>query len=106
MPDDRGANQSRAEAAGRAGNCTGEDGVRGIKESSEKGLFCDSPVFFYADNDLKPCLDFFILDIRFEKDDTVVLIETKQSFKKSDEAQLDEYLQQERVLHYGIFSKS
>lgn len=43
----------------------------------------------------------FKLDIRFEKDDTVVLIETKQSFKKSDEAQLNEYLQQERVLHYG-----
>lgn len=43
----------------------------------------------------------FKLDIRFEKDDTVVLVETKQSFKKSDEAQLNEYLQQERVLHYG-----
>lgn len=43
----------------------------------------------------------FKLDIRFEKDDTVILIETKQSFKKSDEVQLNEYLQQERVLHYG-----
>ena len=41
------------------------------------------------------------MDIRFEKDDTVVLVETKQSFKKSDEDQLSEYLQQERVLHYG-----
>ena len=43
----------------------------------------------------------FKLDIRFEKDDTVILIETKQSFKKSDGVQLNEYLQQERVLHYG-----
>lgn len=43
----------------------------------------------------------FKLDIRFEKDDTVILIETKQIFKKSDEIQLNEYLQQERVLHYG-----
>lgn len=43
----------------------------------------------------------FKLDIRFEKDDIVVLVETKQAFKKSDEAQLDEYLQQERALHYG-----
>lgn len=41
----------------------------------------------------------FKLDIRFEKDDTVVLIETKQSFKKSDEIQLNEYLQQEKALH-------
>lgn len=43
----------------------------------------------------------FKLDLRFEKDDTVVIIETKQSFKKSDEEQLNEYLQQERALHYG-----
>lgn len=43
----------------------------------------------------------FKLDIRFEKDDVVVLVETKQLFKKSDEAQLNEYLQQERALHYG-----
>ena len=43
----------------------------------------------------------FKLDIRFEKDDVVVLVETKQLFKKADEAQLNEYLQQERALHYG-----
>ncbi len=43
----------------------------------------------------------FKLDIRFEKDNTVVLVETKQSFKKSDEAQLSEYVQQERALHPG-----
>ena len=43
----------------------------------------------------------FKLDIRFEKDDVVVLVETKQLFKKSDETQLNEYLQQERALHYG-----
>ena len=43
----------------------------------------------------------FKLDIRFEHEDVVVLIETKQKFKKSDEKQLDEYLQEEQILHYG-----
>lgn len=43
----------------------------------------------------------FKLDIRFEKGDVVVLVETKQLLKKSDEAQLNEYLQQERALHYN-----
>lgn len=41
------------------------------------------------------------MDIRFEKGDVVVLVETKQLLKKSDEAQLNEYLQQERALHYN-----
>lgn len=40
------------------------------------------------------------IDIRFELDDVVVLIETKQNFKKRDEKQLAEYLQEERALHY------
>ncbi len=40
------------------------------------------------------------LDLRFEKEDTVVLIETKQNFKLSDEIQLAEYLMEERALHY------
>jgi len=43
----------------------------------------------------------FKLDIRFEDDDYVVLIETKQKFVKNDEKQLAEYLEEERVLHYG-----
>ena len=43
----------------------------------------------------------FKLDIRFEYEDVVVLIETKQNFKKADEKQLNEYLQEERLLHYG-----
>ncbi len=43
----------------------------------------------------------FKLDIRFECGDVVVLIETKQSFTKADEKQLNEYLQEERALHYG-----
>ena len=53
------------------------------------------------ENALGRSFSHFKLDIRFEKDDTVVLVETKQSFKKSDEDQLNEYLQQEQVLHYG-----
>lgn len=40
----------------------------------------------------------FKLDIRFEKGDIVILVETKQIFKKSDEAQLAEYLEEERAL--------
>lgn len=41
----------------------------------------------------------FKLDIRFEKGDIVILVETKQVFKKADEAQLAEYLEEERALH-------
>jgi len=43
----------------------------------------------------------FKLDIRFECNDIVVLIETKQNFVEADEIQLAEYLSLERVLHYG-----
>lgn len=43
----------------------------------------------------------FKLDIRFESEDVVLLIETKQSFTKKDEEQLAEYLAEERALHYG-----
>jgi hypothetical protein len=43
----------------------------------------------------------FKLDIRFEKGDVVILVETKQVFKESDEAQLAEYLEEERALHKG-----
>ncbi len=39
------------------------------------------------------------LDLRFQKDDVVVLIETKQNFKKSDEAQLKEYLEIEQAVY-------
>jgi type I restriction-modification system DNA methylase subunit len=46
-------------------------------------------------------VEHYKLDIRFEKDDVVLLIETKQNFTMADEKQLDEYLQEERVLHYG-----
>lgn len=41
----------------------------------------------------------FKLDLRFEKDDIVVLIETKQQFTKKDEKQLNEYLILEKALH-------
>lgn len=41
----------------------------------------------------------FKLDIRFQKGDVVVLVETKQNFVKADEAQLEEYLEEERVVH-------
>lgn len=54
------------------------------------------------ENALGRSISHFKLDIRFEKDDIVVLVETKQLFKKSDEAQLNEYLQQERALHYRM----
>ncbi len=43
----------------------------------------------------------FKLDIRFEREDVVVLVETKQIFIEKDELQLAEYLQEERALHYG-----
>ena len=41
----------------------------------------------------------FKLDIRFEKDNVVVLVETKQRFTSRDEAQLREYSDEERALH-------
>lgn len=43
----------------------------------------------------------FKLDIRFESEDVVLLIETKQNFGKKDEEQLADYLAEERALHYG-----
>ncbi len=43
----------------------------------------------------------FELDIRFEDEDIVVLVETKQNFKDSDAKQLMEYLECERALHKG-----
>ncbi len=41
----------------------------------------------------------FKLDLRFEKEDIVVLVETKQNFKSADESQLAEYLEEEISLH-------
>ncbi len=46
-------------------------------------------------------VDHYKLDIRFEKDDVVLLIETKQNYVDGDEKQLAEYVAEERVLHYG-----
>lgn len=46
-------------------------------------------------------VEHFKLDIRFEMGDTVVLVETKQNFDEDDEKQLNEYLLEERVIHYG-----
>lgn len=43
----------------------------------------------------------FKLDIRFECEDVVVLIETKQNFVADDEKQLREYLEDERAIHPG-----
>ncbi|SNV00475.1 Restriction enzyme BgcI subunit alpha [Megamonas hypermegale] len=41
----------------------------------------------------------FKLDIRFEYDDIVVLVETKQHFILNDEKQLKDYLEEEKALH-------
>lgn len=43
----------------------------------------------------------FKLDIRFEHNGVVVLVETKQNFTDADEAQLREYLLEEKALHYS-----
>lgn len=43
----------------------------------------------------------FKLDIRFESEDVVVLIETKQNFVENDEKQLREYLEAEKAIHPG-----
>ncbi len=43
----------------------------------------------------------FKLDIRFEDDDFVILIETKQRFTDADIEQLKEYWEEEKVLHSG-----
>lgn len=41
------------------------------------------------------------IDIRFQADDLVILVETKQYATDADENQLREYLLEERALHYG-----
>lgn len=43
----------------------------------------------------------FKLDIRFEHNGVIVLVETKQNFSDADEEQLREYLLEERALHYS-----
>ncbi|MBR5719191.1 MAG: SAM-dependent DNA methyltransferase [Clostridia bacterium] len=43
----------------------------------------------------------FKLDIRFEHNNVVILVETKQSFIDADEDQLREYLAEERAIHPG-----
>ena len=43
----------------------------------------------------------FKLDIRFEDDDFVILIETKQHFTDADIEQLKEYWEEEKALHSG-----
>lgn len=43
----------------------------------------------------------FKLDIRFEDNDFVILVETKQNFVDSDIEQLKEYLEEEKALHSG-----
>lgn len=41
------------------------------------------------------------IDLRFQTDDIVILVETKQNAVDADEEQLREYLLEERALHYG-----
>ena len=41
----------------------------------------------------------FKVDLRFQKEDVTILVETKQNFVKADEAQLEEYLEEERAVH-------
>ena len=57
-------------------------------------------------NNLKQALgrpvDHFKLDIRFEKDDVVVLVETKQTFVTTDEVQLKDYLECERAVNSQV----
>lgn len=44
-------------------------------------------------------IEHFKLDIRFESDDVVILVETKPSFVKNDELQLKDYLEEEIAVH-------
>ncbi len=46
-------------------------------------------------------VEHFKLDIRFEDENVVILIETKQNFVDSDIKQLKEYLEEEQALHTG-----
>ena len=50
---------------------------------------------------LRRDFEHFKLDIRFEDEEFVVLVETKQNYVESDANQLREYLDEERALHFG-----
>lgn len=41
------------------------------------------------------------VDLRFQSDDIVILVETKKEYTDADENQLKEYLMEEHALHYG-----
>lgn len=43
----------------------------------------------------------YLIDLRFQAGDTIILVETKQNATDADEDQLREYLLAERALHYG-----
>ncbi len=81
--------------------CIGKSYMTSNVESGEYSYVKEAGSKINLEAKLGRSVSHFKLDIRFEKEDTVVLIETKQIFKKSDEEQLGEYVSQERALHYG-----
>lgn len=70
-------------------------------ENGEYSYIVDAGSKAALENAVGRELSHFNLDIRFQDNDFVVMIETKQNFVKSDEKQLREYLDEERALHPG-----
>lgn len=68
-------------------------------ENGEYSYVQDAGSKSYLENSVGYSPSHFKLDLRFEKDDTTVLIETKQSFKEADKNQLIEYVKLEKALH-------
>ncbi len=70
-------------------------------ETGEYSYVVDAGSKVALENAVGHNISHFKLDIRFQDEDVVVLIETKQNFTSDDEDQLREYLEEERALHPG-----
>lgn len=79
----------------------GEDAHTPNIEGGEYSYVKEAGSKVMLDNALGKSVTHYKADIRFEKDDTVVIVETKQKFEKKDEKQLAEYVEEERALHKG-----
>ena len=77
----------------------GKDFLTANIENGEYSYIVDAGSKVALENAVGRELNHFNLDIRFQDGDFVVMIETKQNFVDADEAQLKEYLDEERALH-------
>ena len=68
-------------------------------EAGEYSYIVDAGSKIKLEEKVGHAINHYKIDIRFQDCDTVVLVETKQSYTEFDIAQLKEYLEEEKALH-------